>query len=123
MRIPETQRLDAARLQKLFPPGVVLPLVWKTVLAAAQFHVQFRFLAKEIEIVIADGMLAAKFIAAEAAGAQPTPHEFFRPRFIFAKLAGAFDVGHETNLGNGGKAEKFDLTLALILTFSPGEKE
>jgi hypothetical protein len=27
------------------------------------------------------------------------------------------------NLGNGGKTEKFVLTLALNLTFSPGEKE
>jgi hypothetical protein len=37
--------------------------VGKTVLAAVQFHIQFRFLAKEIEIVNADGMLAAEFVA------------------------------------------------------------
>ena len=55
--------------------------------------------------------------------AQPAPHEFFRPGFIFAKLAGAFDVGHDGNMGNGGKTGKFVLTPALILTFSPGEKE
>ena len=38
-------------------------LVGKAMLAAVQFHIQFRLLAKEIEIVNADGMLAAEFVA------------------------------------------------------------
>jgi hypothetical protein len=38
-------------------------------------------------------------------------------------LAGAFDVGHDGNLSDNRKREKFVLTLALILAFSPGEKE
>lgn len=63
-------------------------------LAAVQFHVQFRLLANEIEMVNADGM-----------------------------LAGVGDVDHEVNLRNGGRTEKFFLTLALDLTFSHGEKE
>ena len=67
-------------------------------LAAVQFHIQFRFLAKEIELVNADGMLAAKLVAAETPVAQPAPHELFRPGFILAKLAGAGDFGHEANL-------------------------
>ena len=106
MRIPESQRLDAVRLQKLFPFKVVLPLVGKTVLAAVQFHIQCRLLAEEIEIINADRMLAAKFIAGETPVTQPAPDKFFRPRFFFAKLAGAFDVGHDANLGNGNGAEK-----------------
>jgi hypothetical protein len=68
-------------------------------------------------------MLPAKFIAAEPAVAQPAPHQLFCPGFDLAKLPGAFDVGHDGNLGGGGKTEKFVLTLALILTFSPREKE
>ena len=98
-------------------------LVGKTVLAAVQFHIQLCLLAKEIQIVNAQWMLAAEFVAAEPPVAQPAPHELFRPGFNPAKLAGASDVGHEANLGSDGMTEKFVLTLALILTFSPGEKE
>ena len=123
MRIPESQCLDAARLQKLFPLRIVFPLVGKTMLAAVQFHIQFRLLAKEIQMVNAEGMLAAKFVAGEPPCAQPAPDKFFRPGFNLAKLASAGDVGHEMNLGDDGKTEKFVLTLALILAFSPGEKE
>jgi len=123
MRIPESQRLDAARLQKLFALLVMLALVGKTVLAAVQFNVQFRLLAKEIEKINAERMLAAEFVAAEPPVAQPAPHQFFGPCFLFAKLAGAGDFGHDWNLGNGDKMESLFLTPALILTFSPGEKE
>ena len=42
-------------------------------------------------------------------------------------MAGAFDVSHDANLENGAALGKFVLrpcfTSALILTFSPGEKE
>jgi hypothetical protein len=34
-------------------------------LAAVQFHIEFRLLAKEIEIVNAERMLAAEFVASE----------------------------------------------------------
>ena len=117
MRIPKPQRLDAARLQKLFPLHIVFALIGKTVLAAVQFHIQIRFLAKEIEIVNADGMLAAKLVAGKTTATQPSPHELFRPCFLFAKLADAFDVGHDGKLGNDGEAGKFVLTPAL--TFYP----
>ena len=123
MRIPESKCLDASRLQKLFPFQVMFASVGKTVLAAVQFHIQCRLLAEEIEIVNADGMLAAEFVAGETPGAQPAPNKFFRPCFFLAKLAGAFDFGHDGKLGNDGEAGKFVLTPALILTFSPGEKE
>jgi hypothetical protein len=127
MGIPKSQRFDAARLQKFFPLHVMLALIGKTVLAAVQFNVQFRLLTKEIQMVNADGILVAKFVAAKATVAQPAPDEYFRSRFLFAKLAGAFDVGHDANLENGDAMEKFILrpcfTSALILTFSPGEKE
>ena len=85
MGIPESQRLDAARLQKSFALSVVFPLVGKTVLAAIQLNIQFRIFAKEIQIVDPDGMLAAKFVAAKATVTQPAPDEFFRPRFLFAQ--------------------------------------
>jgi hypothetical protein len=98
LRIPEPQRLDAERLQKHLALFVMLSLVGETVLAAVQLEVQHRLFAKEIQIVNADGMLAAKFIAAETAVTQPAPHEFFRPSFLFAKLAGAFDIGHEVRI-------------------------
>ena len=106
MRIPKPQRLDAARKQKFFPLRVVFPLVGKTVLAAVQFNIQFRLLAKEIKVVNADGMLPTKFVAGEPPVAEPAPDEFFRPRFPFAKLACAFDVGHDGNLVNDEKTEK-----------------
>ena len=91
--------------------------------AAVQFHIQLRLLTEEIQIVNSDGVLAAEFVAGETAVTQPAPDQFFRPRFFFAKLPGAFDVGLEANLANGGKAEKLVLTPALILAFSPEEKE
>jgi hypothetical protein len=119
MGIPEPQRFDAARLQKLFALSVVFPLIGQTVLAAVQFNVQFRILTKEIQMVNADGMLAAEFVAAEATVAQPAPDEFFRPRFLFAKLAGAFDVGHDVNLENGGAMEKFVLRPPSPFILSP----
>jgi hypothetical protein len=40
MRIPKSQRFNAARLQKLFPLHVMFALVGKTVLAAVQFYIQ-----------------------------------------------------------------------------------
>ncbi len=43
--------------------------------------------------------------------AQPASHEFFRPGFILAKLASTDDFGHDPNLGNGGKTERFSLSL------------
>jgi hypothetical protein len=74
-------------------------------------------------MVNANRMLPTEFVTGETPVAQPAPDEFVRPRFFFAKLAGAFDVGHDGNLGNGGKTEKLVFWPALILTFSPGEKE
>src|SRR5208282_5879329 len=106
MGIPEPQCLDAARLHKLFPLRVMFALVGKAMLATVQFHIQLRFFAKEIQIVTANGMLAAEFVTIESPTSQPGPNRFFRPCFIFAKLAGAFAVGHGVNLGNHGKPEK-----------------
>jgi hypothetical protein len=98
--------------------------IGKTVLAAVEFNGQFRFLAEEIEIVNINRMLAAEFVAGETSVAQPTPDKFFRPCFFFAKLPGAFDAGHDGNLGNDEKTEKLVFFgRPLILAFSPGEKE
>ena len=98
MRILEGQRHDAARLQKLFSFLVVLSLVWKSILAAVQLHVQFCLLAKEIQAVIAKRVLAPEFKTAETTIAQPASHELLRPGFPFAQLTGAFDSGQEARL-------------------------
>lgn len=55
MRIPEPQRLDTERLQKLFAFQIMFALVGKTVLAAVQLNIQFRLITKEIQIVNTDG--------------------------------------------------------------------
>jgi hypothetical protein len=122
MGIPKPQRLDAARLQELFPFRVVVPLAGKTMLAAVQFHIQFRLLAKEIQIIITEGMLAAEFVAAEPPVTQSAPQEFFRPGFILPKMPGAGDVGHVANLGKVGTVEKLLLTPALTCVLSLGER-
>jgi hypothetical protein len=83
IRIPEPQRLNAERLQELFPFQIMLSLVGKTVLAAVQFHIQFRRLAKEIEIINTDRMLPTKFVNGETPGTQPVPDKFLRPGFSF----------------------------------------
>ena len=106
MRIPKSQCFNFVRLQKFFSFCVVTLLIWKTMLAAVEFNRQFRFLAKEIKVVSAHGMLAAEFIGRETPSAQPAPDKLFRPRFYFAKLPGAFDFGHNGNLGNDWKTEK-----------------
>jgi hypothetical protein len=52
-------------------------------------------------------MLAAELVAVEATGAQPAPNKFFSPCFLFAKFAGAFNVGHECKYGKCGAKMKF----------------
>jgi hypothetical protein len=123
MRIPEPQRFNAARLQKRCALGIVIPRVRKAMLAAVQFNVQGRFLAEEIQIIDAHGVLTAEFVAAEAAVRQPAPDQLLRPSFLFAELTGAFNVGHEESLANGLEMGKLVVGFALILTFSPWEKE
>ncbi len=120
MRIPEPQRFDAARFQKLFPFLVVSPLVGKTVLASVQFNIQLRLFAKEIQIVITDRMLASELVMAETSVAQPAPHQFFRPGFFFAKLAGALDVGHDREGKRPGGKMKFVFSLAPVPRPSDG---
>jgi hypothetical protein len=111
MGIPEPQRFDAARFQKRVAFGIVNLPFNKTMLAAVQFNIQIRLQAKEIQIVNANGMLAAPFVAVETAVAQPAPDKFFRPRFVLAKLAGALDIGHHEYLTDDnemGKAVFFE---------------
>ncbi len=42
----------------------MFPLIGKTVLAAIQFNIQLRFLAKEIQIVITKRMLPPELVVA-----------------------------------------------------------
>ncbi len=65
-------------------------LAGMTVLAAIQFDGEVRFFTEKIEIVIANRMLAAKFITAETPVPQPAPQKFFGPGFLFPKLASTF---------------------------------
>ena len=90
-------------------------------LAAVQLNVQGRFLAEEIQIVDANGMLTAEFVAIEAAVTQPASDLLLRPSVLFAELAGAFNVGHEGSLAKRIEMGKLFFSLALILTFSPWE--
>jgi hypothetical protein len=106
MGVPKPQCFDAARLQKQFALGVVLLPVRKTMLAPVQFNVQGRFLAKEIQIVSAHGMLTAEFVIIETAVAQPTPDKFFRPSLLLAELAGAVNVSHDGNLADRSEVGK-----------------
>src|ERR1700722_6046494 len=100
MGIPESQRFDAIGLQKGLALGIVILSVRKTMLAAVQFEVQSGFLAKEIKIVQANGMLTAEFIAVEAAVTQPTPDKFLRPSFFLPESAGACNVSHGESIAN-----------------------
>jgi hypothetical protein len=123
MGVPEPQRFDAARWQKRRALGIVMARVRQAMLAAVQLNVQGRFLAEEIQIVDANGMLTAEFVAIEAAVTQPASDLLLRPSVLFAELAGAFNVGHEGSLAKRIEMGKLFFSLALILTFSPWEKE
>jgi hypothetical protein len=97
MGIPKPERLDATRLQKRLSLDIMILLFRNSMLAAIHFNVQSRFHAKEIQIVNAQGVLTAEFVAVEAAGAQPIPDKFFRPGFLFAKAPSAFHMSHNGN--------------------------
>jgi hypothetical protein len=101
----------------------MLALTRKTVLAAIQFHIEFRLLTKEIKVVNAERVLTTKLVAGEPAVAQPAPDQFFRPRFNLPEPSGAFDVSHDLKLENSTEPAKLVLMLALTLTLSPGERE
>jgi hypothetical protein len=51
-------------------------------------------------------MLAANFVAGETPGRAASAKRVFPPTFTFAKLAGAFHVGQDANLGNVQETEK-----------------
>ena len=84
MGIPESQRFDAIGLQKGLALGIVILPVRKTMLAAVQFNVQGRLLAKEIQIVNPDGMLAAELHISHAFGSQITPEDLLRGSLLAA---------------------------------------
>ena len=71
MRVPKSQRLDPLRLQKPFPRRIMRLLLRKTVLTAVEFNIEFGLFTKEIQVIIADEMLATEFIAAKPTVTQP----------------------------------------------------
>src|SRR5208283_71474 len=109
MGIPEPQRFDAARLQERRALRIMILAVREPMLSAVQFNVQRRFIAKEIQIIDANRMLASDFVTVEAAVAQPAPNKFFRPCFPFAELPCACDVGHGATIANGNQMGKIVL--------------
>ena len=117
MRIPEPQDLDSLCCQEYFAFSVVTLLVGTAMAGTIKFDGEAGFFAKEIEIVIASRMLATKFVTAKMPVAQPTPHEFFRPRFFFPKQTGSLGAGHELDYGEcGGKMESVFISPSPVLT-------
>ena len=71
---------------------VALLLLGLAVLRAVEFDGQHCLVAKEIEHALAEGMLAAKFVAAQTPVAQPAPHQLLRPRREGAQILRAVFV-------------------------------
>jgi hypothetical protein len=59
--------------ENFLPFRVGLEFIWKTVLAGVQLGVQLRLLAKEIQIVIAEGRLASELVTAETPAKEDFP--------------------------------------------------
>ena len=116
-RIPEPEFFDAERSEKLSPFLVTLALFRKTMLRAVEFNRKPRFFAEKIQRVNPGGMLPTKFVSAEPAGAQPAPHDVFRPSRILAQSAGC--VGHGPSVGGCRGFRKNGITLDLTPALSP----
>jgi hypothetical protein len=88
LTIPEPQRLDVLFRQKFFTNGILLQSFRQTVLETVQLHIQPRRRAVEIQGIIPDRMLPAKFKTGEPVAAQRPPQIPFLVRLITTKLAG-----------------------------------
>ena len=76
-------------------------LVRMTVPEPIQFDGRPCRFAKEIEIVNAFRMLAAEFVMAETAVAQPAPKEFFRPGFVLRRCRARWISAMSANVRSG----------------------
>ena len=88
LTIPETQRLDVLLRQKFRAHGIALQPFRQAVLGTVQLHIQPRRRTIEIQDVIPDRMLSAKFETRKPMAAQRPPQISFRVRLVTTKLAG-----------------------------------
>jgi hypothetical protein len=104
--VPETKLLDAHRSQELSSLGIVNLLVGMPVMSAIEFDGEAGFHAIEVEVVNPARVVATKFVTAETAVSQPTPHEFFGPSLLLAQGAGAGWIGHGKKVAIAVREEK-----------------
>jgi len=119
-RTPKPQHFDTVRLQKSIPDTVGNLMSRQAVLKTVYLNVQFCFVAKEIQNVRPDRMLAAKFAFGKAVVAQPRPHQSFAPGFAFAQ--GARDAGYLWRLFQHHSLSQFS-RLSLTPALSRWERE
>jgi hypothetical protein len=109
-RIPKPQLLDAHGIQKPASFGIMGLLFRKAVAAPIQFDREPSLLAKEVQEVFSQRMLAPKFVSVEPSIAQPTPDEFLSPSPFLSQSACLRDVGHAGKLASPEQVEKKDRT-------------
>ena len=92
--IPKPQCRDALLRQEFLACGVTLHSFGMTVLRAIQFHGQLRVGTVEIQNIIPDRMLPAKFETGETPAAQRPPERPFVVRLIATQLTGNLFQAH-----------------------------
>jgi hypothetical protein len=91
--IPEAQRLDSLRGEKLLSPFIVLLLSGIPMSTSIEFDRQLRFDAEEIEEVDPAGILAREFKVVETAVSQKAPETLLCVSGFLAEPAGEFAGG------------------------------
>jgi hypothetical protein len=93
LMIPKAQRLDSLRGEKAFAFFIVLLLCRESMSTAVQFHREFCFDAKEIQVVDPARILPPELKIVEASVAQETPETLLCIGGFFAEPAGKFTGG------------------------------
>lgn len=91
--VPESEFFDSQSIEIASALFVVSLIFGEAVLASVEFDAELGLFAEEVQCVRSDRMLAAKFVGAESAVAQPFPKQAFGPAGGFAELSRAQDFG------------------------------